>query len=85
LGDAAENENQPRQQSPWPEGIDFHLTRDAARISGLISSGADWRWCPNGGLDLVKEDGLTWSLSPTYSRRLQAEHLLPADVLEAAP
>lgn len=68
----------------WPEGVDFHLTRDAARISGLISSGGDWRWCPDGGLEIVKEDGLTWCLSPTYSRRLVAERLLPTGVLTAA-
>jgi hypothetical protein len=68
----------------WPEGVDFHRTRDAARISGLISSGADWRWCPDGGLELVKEDGLTWCLSPAYSRCLMAERLLPIGVLMAA-
>lgn len=85
FGDAAENENQTGQQFPWPEGVDFHLTRDAARVSGLISGGCDWRWCPDGGLEIVSDKGLLWALSPIYSRRLQGAQLLPPDVLEAAP
>ena len=85
FGERAENENQPPEPSPWPEGADYFLTRDATRISGLISTGCDWRWCPDGGLEIVKENGLLWAMSPTYSRRLEAARLLPAAVLEAAP
>lgn len=85
FGERAENENQAPPISSWPEGVDSFLTRDAARLSGLISNGCDWRWCSDGGLDVVKDDGLTWSLSPAHSRRLLAEGLLPPPVLEAAP
>ncbi|WP_301590692.1 hypothetical protein [Sabulicella glaciei] len=65
--------------------MDWHLTWDAARLSGLVSAGAEWRWCPAGGLDVTKPDGLLWCLSPEMVARLRAERLLPEAVREAHP
>ncbi|MCW8084725.1 hypothetical protein [Sabulicella glaciei] len=71
--------------SPWPEGVDFVLTRDAARLSGYVAAGCRWRWCPSGSIELTKPDGLPWCLPPEMVIRLGAERLLPEVVTEAQP
>lgn len=76
-------ENRKSAPAPWPAGVDWHLTRSAARLSGLVAGGAEWRWCPAGGLDVVQEDdGRMWCLSPGTAARLRAERLLPDVVAE---
>ncbi len=69
----------------WPAGVDWHLTRDAARLSGLVAAGCEWRWCPAGGLDVVQDDGRMWCLSPGTAARMRAQRLLPDAVMAEAP
>ncbi|WP_207541182.1 hypothetical protein [Sabulicella rubraurantiaca] len=71
--------------SPWPEGVDFALTRDACRLSGYIAAGCAWRWCRSGGLELTKPDGLLWYLPLEMVARLRAERLLPEAVEADGP
>jgi hypothetical protein len=61
---------------PWPEGVDYHLTRDAARLSGLIAAGCGWRSCPAGGLDVTLPDGRLLLISPATVARLREARLL---------
>jgi hypothetical protein len=65
---------------PWPEGADYQLTRIAARLSGLIAAGCDWRRCPAGGLDVRLPDGWLVLVSPGTVARLREARLLPAAV-----
>jgi hypothetical protein len=53
------------------------LTRDAVRLSGYVAARCDWRWCPAGGLEVLKPDGLAWCLSPVTVARLRVAGLLP--------
>jgi hypothetical protein len=71
--------------SVWPEGVDWHLTRDAARLSGLVAHGADWRWCASGALEVVQPNGARWTLLPARAADLLQASLLPAAIEEAAP
>jgi hypothetical protein len=70
---------------PWPQGVDWHLTRDAARLSGLVAHGASWRWCPGGALEVVQPHGARWTLLPARAAALLQASLLPEAIVEAAP
>lgn len=67
----------------WPEGVGYHLTRDAACLSGLIAAGCEWRRCPAGGLDLTLPDGRLVLFAPATVARLRAAALLPAALNKA--
>lgn len=67
----------------WQDGVDWHLTHLAARVSGLVAAGAEWRWCPMGALDVVKPDGMLLCISPATAARLWAAELLPEAVMSA--
>jgi hypothetical protein len=68
----------------WPEGVDWHLTRDAARLSGLVAHGADWQWCSGGSLEVVRPNGVVWTLLPARAAALLQASLLPQAIAEAA-
>ena len=64
--------------SPWPDCVDFHLTRQAAQLSGLIAHGATWRLRPDGSLDLWQADGGEYlSIAAWRMAQLRAAELLP--------
>jgi hypothetical protein len=70
--------------SVWPEGVDWHLTRDAAHLSGLVAHGADWRWCADLALEVVQPNGAVWTLLPVRVEALFQASLLPEAVARAA-
>jgi hypothetical protein len=64
--------------SPWPMGVDLHLTRQAAQLSGLIALGATWRQQPDGSLDLWRTgSGEYLGIGAWWMERMRAARLLP--------
>lgn len=73
----AENENAAPARFDWPDCVDYWLTHDAVRLAGILNLGGTARVCPNGGLDVWREDGRYLGISADLAGRLRLARLLP--------
>lgn len=64
--------------TPWPEGVDYWLTRAAVTLAGLINTGGEAGFCLSGGIDAWDARGRYRGFSPNVVARMREAGLLPA-------